>query len=118
LISSHPGSDLKDAVELALYLKKIGHQPQQVQDFYPTPFTASTCMYYTEMDPFTGQKIYVAKTVKDKTLQRVLMQYANPKNQNLVFEALKQANRLDLVGFGKHCLIRPLPQRRTHATSK
>lgn len=118
LISSHPGSDLKDAVELALYLKKIGHQPQQVQDFYPTPFTASTCMYYTEMDPFTGQKIYVAKTVKDKTLQRVLMQYANPKNQHLVFEALKQANRLDLVGFGKHCLIRPLPQRRTHVPSK
>jgi uncharacterized radical SAM protein YgiQ len=118
LISSHPGSDLKDAVELALYLKKIGHQPQQVQDFYPTPFTASTCMYYTEMDPFTGEKIYVAKTVKDKTLQRVLMQYANPKNAHLVFEALKQANRLDLVGFGKHCLIRPLPQRRTHDHSK
>jgi len=118
LISSHPGSDLKDAVELALYLKKIGHQPQQVQDFYPTPFTASTCMYYTEMDPFTGEKIYVAKTVKDKTLQRVLMQYANPKNQHLVFEALKQANRLDLVGFGKHCLIRPLPQRRTHVNTK
>jgi uncharacterized radical SAM protein YgiQ len=118
LISSHPGSDLKDAVELALYLKKIGHQPQQVQDFYPTPFTASTCMYYTEMDPFTGEKIYVAKTVKDKTLQRVLMQYANPKNQHLVFEALKQANRLDLVGFGKHCLIRPLPQRRTHVITK
>lgn len=118
LISSHPGSELKDAIELALYLKKIGHQPQQVQDFYPTPFTASTCMYYTEMDPFTNEKIYVAKTVKDKTLQRVLMQYANPKNQQLVFEALKQANRLDLVGFGKHCLIRPLPQRRTHAYTK
>ncbi len=118
LISSHPGSELKDAVELALYLKKIKHQPQQVQDFYPTPFTASTCMYYTEMDPFTGEKLYVAKTVKDKTLQRVLMQYANPKNQHLVFEALKQANRLDLVGFGKHCLIRPLPQRRSHVNSK
>ncbi len=118
LISSHPGSELKDAIELALYLKKIKHQPQQVQDFYPTPFTASTCMYYTEMDPFTGEKIYVAKTVKDKTLQRVLMQYANPKNQHLVFEALKQANRLDLVGFGKHCLIRPLPQRRSYVNSK
>jgi uncharacterized radical SAM protein YgiQ len=118
LISSHPGSELKDAVELALYLKKIKHQPQQVQDFYPTPFTASTCMYYTEMDPFTGEKLVVAKTVKDKTLQRVLMQYANPKNQHLVFEALKQANRLDLVGFGKHCLIRPLPQRRSHVNSK
>lgn len=108
LISSHPGSDLHDAIELALYLKKIKHTPQQVQDFYPTPFTISTCMYYTERNPFTKEKIYVAKTVQDKTLQRVLLQYTYPKNQRLVFEALKKANRLDLVGFNKHCLIRPM----------
>ena len=118
LISSHPGSELKDAIELALYLKKIKHQPQQVQDFYPTPFTVSTTMYYTEHDPYTGQPVYVAKTVKEKTWQRVLMQYANPKNQHLVFEALKQANRLDLVGYGAHCLIKPLPIRRSYDHSK
>lgn len=110
MISSHPGSELKDAIELALYLKKIKHTPQQVQDFYPTPFTVSTCMYYTEKNPFTKEKVYVAKNHKDKTLQRVLLQYTYPKNQSLVFEALKQANRLDLVGYGAHCLIRPLTQ--------
>lgn len=107
MISSHPGSELKDAIELALYFKKIGHVPQQVQDFYPTPFTVSTCMYYTERNPFTREKLYVAKSVHDKTLQRVLLQYTYPQNQSLVFEALKKANRLDLVGFNKHCLIRP-----------
>jgi len=110
MISSHPGSELKDAIELALYLKKIKHTPQQVQDFYPTPFTVSTCMYYTEKNPFTKEKVYVAKNPKDKTLQRVLLQYTDPQNQTLVFEALKQANRLDLVGFGAHCLIKPLKQ--------
>lgn len=108
LMSSHPGSDLNAAIELALYLKKIGHTPQQVQDFYPTPFTVSTCMYYTEKDPFTKKPIYVAKTTKEKTYQRVLMQFTYPQNQHLVFEALKAANRLDLVGFGKHCLIKPM----------
>ncbi|MHB8096597.1 MAG: DUF3362 domain-containing protein, partial [Erysipelotrichaceae bacterium] len=107
---SHPGSELKDAIELALYLKKIKHTPQQVQDFYPTPFTVSTCMYYTEKNPFTKEKVFVAKNPKDKTLQRVLLQYTYPQNQTLVFEALKQANRLDLVGFGAHCLIKPLRQ--------
>lgn len=110
MISSHPGSELKDAIELALYLKKIKHTPQQVQDFYPTPFTVSTCMYYTEKNPFTKEKVYVAKNHKDKTLQRALLQYSYPKNQSLVFEALKQANRLDLVGFNAHCLIKPLRQ--------
>jgi uncharacterized radical SAM protein YgiQ len=118
LISSHPGSELSDAIELALYLKKIKHHPQQVQDFYPTPFTVSTTMYYTEHDPYTGNPVYVAKTVKEKTWQRVLMQYTNPKNQHLVFEALKQANRLDLVGYGAHCLIKPLPIRRSYDHSK
>lgn len=110
MISSHPGSELKDAIELALYLKKIKHTPQQVQDFYPTPFTVSTCMYYTEKNPFTKEKVYVAKNPKEKALQRVLLQYTYPQNQTLVFEALKQANRLDLVGFGSHCLIKPLRQ--------
>ncbi len=110
LMSSHPGSDLNAAIELALYLKKIGHTPQQVQDFYPTPFTISTCMYYTEKDPFTKKPIYVAKTTKDKTYQRVLMQFTYPQNQRLVFEALKVAGRLDLVGFDKHCLIKPLKE--------
>ena len=110
MISSHPGSELKDAIELALYLKKIKHTPQQVQDFYPTPFTVSTCMYYTEKNPFTKEKVYVAKNPKEKALQRVLLQYTYPQNQTLVFEALKQAKRLDLVGFGSHCLIKPLRQ--------
>ena len=118
MISSHPGSELKDAIELALYLKKIKHIPQQVQDFYPTPFTMSTCMYYTEKNPLTGEKVYVAKTIKEKTLQRVLMQYTYPQNQRLVFEALRQANRLDLVGFGSHCLIRPLKEGGHHDHSK
>lgn len=118
MISSHPGSELKDAIELALYLKKIKHTPQQVQDFYPTPFTLSTCMYYTEKNPLTGEKVYVAKTIKDKTLQRVLMQFTYPQNQRLVFEALRQANRLDLVGFGSHCLIKPLKEGGHHDHSK
>lgn len=107
MISSHPGSTLDDAIELALYLKEIKHTPQQVQDFYPTPFTVSTCMYYTERNPYTKEKLYVAKSVHDKALQRVLLQYTYPQNYDLVYEALKQANRLDLVGFSKECLIRP-----------
>ena len=120
LISSHPGSELKDAVELALYLKKIKHTPEQVQDFYPSPFTVSTCMYYTEKNPFTREKLYVAKTVKDKALQRVLLQYTYPQNQALVYEALRQANRLDLVGFTKDCLIRPISirDRATQSTQR
>ena len=117
LMSSHPGSDLNAAIELALYLKKIGHVPQQVQDFYPTPFTVSTCMYYTEKDPFTKKAIYVAKTNKDKSYQRVLMQYTYPQNQRLVFEALKTAGRLDLVGFDKHCLIKPMREEELRKTA-
>lgn len=108
LMSSHPGCTLDDAVELALYLKEIHHIPQQVQDFYPTPMTLSTCMYYTEMDPYTREPIYVAKTKQDKLYQRVLMQYTYPKNQQLVIEALKKAGREDLIGFGKHCLVKPM----------
>lgn len=108
LMSSHPGCDLNDAIELALYLKSIHHIPQQVQDFYPTPMTLSTCMYYTEMDPYTKKPIYVAKTRQEKLYQRVLMQYTYPKNQALVIEALKKAHREDLIGYGKHCLVKPL----------
>lgn len=110
LMSSHPGCDLHDAIELAMYLKRIHHIPQQVQDFYPTPSTLSTCMYYTELDPMTMKHVYVAKNHHDKLLQRALIQFTYPKNYDLVYEALKKANRLDLVGFGKKCLIPPFTQ--------
>lgn len=111
LMSSHPGSTLHDAIELACYLKKIRHIPQQVQDFYPTPATASTCMYYTGIDPLTMKPVFVAKNHKDKLLQRALIQYTYPKNYDLVYEALKKANRMDLVGYGKNCLIQPVDKR-------
>lgn len=107
LMSSHPGSTLNDAIELALFLKKNHIRPEQVQDFYPTPGTISTCMFYTELDPYTMEKVYVAKNEHDKALQRALLQYFNPKNQHLVEEALKRAGRYDLIGFDKKCLIRP-----------
>ncbi len=107
LMSSHPGSDIEAAIELAEYLRDIGHMPEQVQDFYPTPGTLSTCMYYTEEDPRTGEKVYVPKTPHEKAMQRALMQYRNPNNYDLVMEALKKAHREDLIGFDKHCLIRP-----------
>lgn len=107
LMSSHPGSDLKAAIELAEYLRDIGHMPEQVQDFYPTPGTLSTCMYYTELDPRTMTKVYVPKSPHEKAMQRALMQYRKPQNYDLVYEALKKANRLDLVGYDKKCLIRP-----------
>ena len=107
LMSSHPGSTLDDAVELALFLKKNHIRPEQVQDFYPTPGTISTCMFYTELDPYTMEKVYVAKTEHDKALQRALLQYFNPKNQHLVEEALRKAKRADLIGYDKKCLIRP-----------
>ena len=107
LMSSHPGSDLDSAIELAEYLRDIGHMPEQVQDFYPTPGTLSTCMYYTEEDPRTGEKVYVPKGPREKAMQRALMQYRNPNNYDLVMEALKKAHREDLIGFDKHCLIRP-----------
>jgi radical SAM superfamily enzyme YgiQ (UPF0313 family) len=112
LISSHPGSTLLDAVCLAEYLKKRGVQPEQVQDFYPTPGTLSTCMYYTELDPRTMKPIYVPKTPKDKAMQRALLQWKRPENRKLIIEALRQAGREDLIGFGKHCLVRPEVNRR------
>lgn len=107
LMSSHPGSDLKAAIELAEYLKSTGHRPEQVQDFYPTPGTLSTCMYYTEKDPRTGEKVYVAKSPHEKAMQRALIQFSLPQNYDLVAEALKKAGREDLIGFGPKCLIRP-----------
>jgi uncharacterized radical SAM protein YgiQ len=107
LMSSHPGSDLKAAVELAEYLRDLGYMPEQVQDFYPTPGTLSTCMFYTELDPRTMTKVYVPKTPHEKAMQRALIQYRLPRNYDLVCEALHKAGRTDLIGFDKHCLIRP-----------
>ena len=107
LMSSHPGSTMKDAVILAEYLRDLGYMPEQVQDFYPTPSTISTCMYYTGIDPRTMEKIYVPTNPHEKAMQRALIQYRNPKNYDLVYEALEKAGRLDLVGFDKKCLIKP-----------
>ena len=107
LMSSHPGSTLKEAVELAEFLRDLGYMPEQVQDFYPTPSTLSTCMYYTGIDPRTGQSVYVPKSPHEKAMQRALIQYRNPKNYDLVMEALRIADRMDLVGFDEKCLIRP-----------
>ncbi len=106
LMSSHPGSTLKDAVELALFLKKNKIRPEQVQDFYPTPGTVSTCMFYTGLDPYTLKEVYVARNEHDKALQRALLQYFNPKNKALVTEALRRAGRADLIGSGPNCLIK------------
>ena len=107
LMSSHPGSTLKEAVELAEFLRDLGYMPEQVQDFYPTPSTISTCMYYTGVDPRNMQPIYVAVNPHEKAMQRALIQYRNPKNYDLVYEALVKAGRTDLIGFDKKCLIRP-----------
>ncbi len=107
LMSSHPGSTLKEAVILAEYLRDLGYMPEQVQDFYPTPSTISTCMYYTGVDPRTMEKVYVPINPHEKAMQRALIQYRNPANYELVLEALKKADRMDLVGFDKKCLIRP-----------
>lgn len=107
LMSSHPGSTLDDAIELALFLKKNRIRPEQVQDFYPTPGTISTTMYYTGLDPYTMQEVYVAKTPHDKALQRALLQYFNPKNKELVEEALRKAKRFDLIGNSDKCLVKP-----------
>lgn len=107
LMSSHPGCTIKEAVKLAEYVRDMGFTPEQVQDFYPTPSTMSTCMYYTGIDPRTGKKVYVPKSFKEKTMQRALLQYKNPENYELVKEALLLAGRKDLIGFDKKCLIRP-----------
>ncbi|MBC8575959.1 YgiQ family radical SAM protein [Yanshouia hominis] len=107
LMSSHPGSTLKDAVALAEYLRDLGYMPEQVQDFYPTPSTISTAMYYTGLDPRTMKPVYVPTNPHEKAMQRALIQYRSPKNYALVKEALERAGREDLIGFGKECLIRP-----------
>ncbi len=107
LMSSHPGSTMKEAIALAEYLRDLGYMPEQVQDFYPTPSTLSTCMYYTGLDPRTMEPVYVPKNPHEKAMQRALIQYRNPKNYELVREALETAHRTDLIGFDKKCLIRP-----------
>jgi len=107
LMSSHPGSTLKEAIALAEYLRDLGYMPEQVQDFYPTPSTISTVMYYTGLDPRTMKPVYVPTDPHEKAMQRALIQYRNPKNYHLVREALEKAGREDLIGFGKECLIRP-----------
>lgn len=107
LMSSHPGSSLKDAISLAEYVRDIGYMPEQVQDFYPTPSTISTCMYYTGIDPRTMKPVYVPKTPHEKAMQRALIQYRKPENYDLVKEALLKEKREDLIGFGEKCLIPP-----------
>ena len=111
LMSSHPGSTMKEAVALAEYLRDLGYMPEQVQDFYPTPSTLSTCMYYTGVDPRTMQKVYVPKSPHEKAMQRALIQYRNPELYDLVIEALHKAGRSDLIGFGPKCLVRPRQMR-------
>lgn len=113
LMSSHPGSDLKAAVELAEYLRDLGYMPEQVQDFYPTPGTLSTCMFYTGLDPRDMSEVYVPKTPHEKAMQRALIQYRLPRNYDLVYEALHKAGRTNLIGYDKHCLIRPKRDNKT-----
>ena len=105
LMSSHPGSTIKDAIELSVFLKKNNLHPEQVQDFYPTPGTVSTCMFYTGLDPKTMEKVYVPKTAAEKAQQRALLQYFKPENKEIVLSALKKAGRYDLIGTGKNCLV-------------
>ena len=111
LMSSHPGSTMTEAVELAEYCRDLGFNPEQVQDFYPTPSTVSTCIYYTGVDPRTMQPVYVAKSPHEKALQRALIQYRNPRNADLVREALRRAGREDLIGYDERCLVRPKRKR-------
>ena len=107
LMSSHPGSTLRAAISLALFLKNQHIRPEQVQDFYPTPGTISTCMFYTELDPYTMEPVYVPKTAEEKAMQRALLQYFKPENRKLVLAALRKAGRLDLIGTGPNCLVAP-----------
>ncbi len=107
LMSSHPGSKIEDAVELALFLKKNNMHPEQVQDFYPTPGTISTCMFYTGLDPYTLEPVFVPKTFAEKQTQRALLQYFKPENKKTVIEALRKIHRTDLIGFGPNCLVTP-----------
>ena len=119
LMSSHPGSTLQAAVELAVFLKQQHIHPEQVQDFYPTPGTLSTCMFYTELDPYTMEPVYVPKTPEEKAMQRALLQYFQPRNKALVLAALKKAGRRDLIGTGPDCLVAPEePARRIPAADR
>ena len=117
-MSSHPGCTMKEAVKLAEYVRDLGFTPEQVQDFYPTPSTLSTCMYYTGIHPLTGEKVYVPKNPHEKAIQRALMQYKNPENRELILEGLKMTGRMDLVGFGPKCLIHPRELRRKNSKGK
>lgn len=108
LMSSHPGSDLHAAIELAEYIRDMKHNPEQVQDFYPTPGSLSTAMYYTGIEPLTGEQVYVARAYEEKAMQRALLQFKNPKNYELVLKALKLSHREDLIGYGSKCLIKPI----------
>ena len=114
LMSSHPGSTMEDAVKLALYLKEHHVQPEQVQDFYPTPGTLSTCMYYTGIDPRTMKEVYVPRTQKEKDMQRALLQWKKPENHALIRQALRQCGREDLIGFSQKCLVPPARERDMH----
>ena len=118
LMSSHPGSTINDAIELSLFLKKEGMRPEQVQDFYPTPGTVSTCMFYTGLDPYTMETVYVPRTAREKAEQRALLQYFRPENKKIVLEALKKAGRTDLIGTGKNCLVAPEPVQRQQNFSR
>ena len=118
LISSHPGSTLADAVTLAEYLHRHRLSPEQVQDFYPTPGTPATCMFYTGLDPFTLKPVYIARDPHEKAMQRALLQPGNPKNAALVREALHRTHREELIGFGAECLVRPAPKRGGSANPK
>ena len=118
LMSSHPGSTLSDAVKLAEYIKRWNYNPEQVQDYYPTPGTASTVMFYTEIDPFTMKKVYVPKTPEEKRMQRALLQCGDPKNADLVRSALKKCHREDLIGFDKKCLVKPSYKDRVEQAKK
>ena len=117
-MSSHPGSELSDAVELAEFIRDMGYHPQQVQDFIPTPGTLSTCMWYTGLDPMTGEKVYSAKSYEEKRMQRALMQYWLPKNHEIVRKALHLVHREDLIGFGPKCLVRPRRETRPAKPAK
>ncbi|MCQ2463919.1 MAG: DUF3362 domain-containing protein, partial [Clostridia bacterium] len=121
LMSSHPGSELSDAIELALFLKKRGIRPQQVQDFYPTPGTISTAMFYTGIDPYTMKNVYVAKSPEEKAMQRALLQYYLPANKDIILKALKKAGRYDLIGSSPKCLVadsKPKASNKIHRTVK
>ncbi len=118
LMSSHPGSSINDAVDLALFLKKERVHPEQVQDFYPTPGSISTCMYYTDLDPYTLKPVYTPKTEEEKGMQRALLQWFKPENRQIVEKALRKAGRSDLIGFGEDCLIKPANSKKIPAANK